>query len=276
MMIKLTILSDNTPNPINKELRGEHGFSLYCEFDGINFLCDTGASNLFAVNADILGVKLKHLDFSFISHAHYDHTGGLKYILENSDAPVYLSDRTFKQRMFSKRDKSKHEIGIDRSIKNMFPERLKYVSHSEWISDNIAVVKNDCYNYDLPFSNIFLTIENNNTEIPDDFSHELSLALNTPNGLIIISPCSHNGAINIIDSCIKFTGRKNVRAFVGGLHFIDGPKASLESTRFLDNMHNHFPETTVFTGHCTGNEAKTELKKGKKIEFFYTGKEMVF
>lgn len=83
-MIKLTVLVDNTPNPQNGDLGYEHGFSLFGEFDGIRFICDTGASDLFSINAARLGIGIKDVDFSFMSHAHNDHTGGLKCLLENT------------------------------------------------------------------------------------------------------------------------------------------------------------------------------------------------
>lgn len=275
-MIKLTVLVDNTPNPQNGDLGYEHGFSLFGEFDGIRFICDTGASDLFSINAARLGIGIKDVDFSFMSHAHNDHTGGLKCLLENTGACVFLSDISFRYRMFSNRHSPRKEIGIDQSIENLFSDRLRYISQSEWISDNIAAVKNDCYSYDSPYSNRFITVEKNGVESLDDFSHELSLALDTPEGLIIISPCSHNGAVNIMDSCMRFTGRKNVRAFVGGLHFVDGPQAKLEAARFIENLNCYFPDTTVITGHCTGNTAIAELARYKGVEFFYSGKKITF
>lgn len=275
-MIKLTFLVDDNHDSQNEEVKNEHGFSLFIEFEGKRFLCDTGSSELFTLNAEKFGIDLKNIHFSFISHGHCDHTGGLRYILDMNNAPVYLSDHIFNYKMFSYRHSPQKEIGIDQSLQKIYFNRFKFLSESTWITDKIAVIKNDSRSFDVPYSNSLLTIQKEETEVADDFRHELSLALDTPQGLIVISSCSHNGAMNILDSSLRFTGRKKIFAFVGGLHFIDGPHAANEANKFGEGMNKFFPGTTVYTGHCTGEMATKELSKYSNIKFFHTGSVLTF
>ena len=73
--MKWTVLSDNRSN--DNRLSTEHGLSILLETEKHRILLDTGASDAFIRNAELLGVDLKSVDYVFISHGHSDHAGGL-------------------------------------------------------------------------------------------------------------------------------------------------------------------------------------------------------
>ena len=88
--MKITVLVENSTSC---RLYGEHGLSVYIEYDGKKYLLDTGASTLFAKNAKELGISLADIDTAFLSHAHYDHSGGFEaFFKENDKAEVYMQD----------------------------------------------------------------------------------------------------------------------------------------------------------------------------------------
>lgn len=275
-MLRITIIVDNTPNPDIPGLESEHGLSILIEFNGRKILCDTGKSALFADNAKILNIDLSNVDIAFMSHGHNDHTGGLRKFLEiNSDAPVYASSEIFKHRFFSSRHETKRDISSEFDLQNEYRERFIFTDESNWISDEICIVKNNCSRYDKPAGNLLLTSTTDNSETRDNFCHELALVFKTEKGLVIISSCSHNGAINIIKSCSDFTGEKNVCAFVGGLHFVDCNKTEHEVKTFNSDSAAEVPETFFYTGHCTCDKAKVFLKENNNIKFFCTGSRIV-
>lgn len=77
---RITIICENSVSV--KGGLGEHGFSAYVETERGNFLFDTGRGdalipNLLKFDKDPLAVQK-----IFLSHGHYDHTGGLASILE--------------------------------------------------------------------------------------------------------------------------------------------------------------------------------------------------
>ncbi len=74
-LTKITVLCDDRLSP---PLFSEHGFSILIEREGEVFLFDTGTSDVFIRNANILGKDLSKVENIIISHGHYDHTGGLK------------------------------------------------------------------------------------------------------------------------------------------------------------------------------------------------------
>jgi metal-dependent hydrolase (beta-lactamase superfamily II) len=109
-------------------------------------------------------------------------------------------------------------------------------------------------------------------EIPDDFSHELSLAVVSASGLVVISPCSHKGALNIINGCMETVGCSNLLAFVGGLHFVDGDACEREATSFARDFERLYPGACLYTGHCTCDRAKEVLAANMaNVRFFSTG-----
>jgi 7,8-dihydropterin-6-yl-methyl-4-(beta-D-ribofuranosyl)aminobenzene 5'-phosphate synthase len=78
-----TVLSDNrTQNP---SLQTEHGLSILLETEKHRILLDTGASDVFIRNAEVMGINLSTVDNLFISHGHSDNAGGLKHFMAIND-----------------------------------------------------------------------------------------------------------------------------------------------------------------------------------------------
>jgi 7,8-dihydropterin-6-yl-methyl-4-(beta-D-ribofuranosyl)aminobenzene 5'-phosphate synthase len=268
----ITILTDNTPGD-DKELKSEHGFSAYIQTNHTNVLCDMGASDAFMYNSQKLGIYLDTIDFAFISHGHSDHTGGLQVFFDKvKDKDIYIPHGITSEKYYSLRHESKRDISTILSDEANNSHRLKFISESKWLSQDMAVIKNVYDNYSKPNGNRHLYKATKGLEVEDDFSHEQSLAITTKKGLVIISPCSHCGITNIMKSCCLFTGQSNVYAFIGGLHIVDDEKTEQESEKIISEISKEFPETLIITGHCTCNRAKDVLKsKSNNIMFFKTG-----
>ena len=114
--------------------------------------------------------------------------------------------------------------------------------------------------------------------IPDDFRHEIYLAVIEDECVKIISPCSHNGIVNIIKDAQERFGLP-VLHFVGGLHLRGGSSRSLSCSRaHVKNIARKLRETSLeklSTCHCTGKKAyailKKELSDKIKLKYFHTG-----
>ena len=272
----IQVLIDNAPSD-DLMLKPEHGLSFYIETEGNRILCDMGASGMFLGNAKQMGIDLACIDLAFVSHGHADHTGGLLEYLDTFEhSDVYLSNRVFEAEYFSSRRGMKRNISTQVSISKAYQNRLCFVCESTWITPFIAAVYTDIHDYSQPYGNRFLTKVVGHEETMDDFSHELSLAIQTPKGLVIVSSCSHGGAVNIMKSCCKFTGEDTVCAFIGGLHLVDSGYMSQEVQALSEELLNNYPAVQIYTGHCTCDAAKEALKeKGLNIHFFQTGYRIV-
>lgn len=89
--MRITIIYDN--EAIEQGLKADWGFS--CLIEGQNtppILFDTGASGTILLhNMKELGISVDAIGIVVISHGHFDHTGGLRDVLElNQDAELYL------------------------------------------------------------------------------------------------------------------------------------------------------------------------------------------
>jgi 7,8-dihydropterin-6-yl-methyl-4-(beta-D-ribofuranosyl)aminobenzene 5'-phosphate synthase len=81
--MKITIIYDNTA--FRKDLRSDWGFSALVEIEEKHILFDTGGSgSILLSNMQKLGLDPKHMEDVFISHSHFDHTGGLSSFLEKN------------------------------------------------------------------------------------------------------------------------------------------------------------------------------------------------
>lgn len=88
--IKITILYDNTV--YKKGLKSDWGFAALIEFNGKNILFDSGGNGKILLhNMQKLRIDPKIIDTVFMSHNHFDHTGGLSAFLnENNDVKLYV------------------------------------------------------------------------------------------------------------------------------------------------------------------------------------------
>ena len=88
-MIKIQIIYDNTS--INKDLKPDWGFAALIQGFGKNILFDTGANGKILLgNMQTLNIDPLIISDVFISHCHFDHTGGLSHFLnKNSDIALH-------------------------------------------------------------------------------------------------------------------------------------------------------------------------------------------
>lgn len=82
--MKITIIYDNETS--NEALKPDWGFSCLIEAYDRKILFDTGGSGAILLkNMDILGINPNSIEEVFISHIHFDHTGGLSAFLDIND-----------------------------------------------------------------------------------------------------------------------------------------------------------------------------------------------
>lgn len=274
--MELTVLTENTPAVGTRPLVAEHGLSLYFEADGGKWLVDVGAGPAFAENADALGIRIEDVDVLILSHAHADHTGGLRtFLRRNSHARIYLSAHIGGRRYFSTRHGVRTDISPDETLFNEFGSRFHFVGKPAALSSSVSLLTDIPAVYPLPKANGCLWADGRK----DDFNHEMAVRVREKDGTALLSSCSHRGLLNTLEA-----GRKaeeagcRIKAYVGGLHLPDSDGCpqfeTEEELRTIARMvRENYPGLTLYTGHCTGDKAKAVFSGllGERFRLLHTG-----
>ena len=271
-ILEMTVLIDNVAEA---PLASEWGLSILIHADNRTILLDTGASGLFAQNAEVLGIDLAKVDTGVLSHAHYDHADGMDTFFSlNQDAPFLVRDGSC-ENCFGIKEGNLRYIGIQKGVLDRHDKRVQYVSGVYKICDGIWLVPHRKADYSaIALRNDLYTVDREE-RIPDDYAHEQSLVIETERGLVVFNSCFHTGMSNILKDISELLGRSDVCAYVGGLHLY---KMTDEE---LDTLSEEIKSTSVehfFTGHCTGDHAFGFFKErlGERIEQFSSGFQYCF
>jgi 7,8-dihydropterin-6-yl-methyl-4-(beta-D-ribofuranosyl)aminobenzene 5'-phosphate synthase len=87
--------------------------------------------------------------------------------------------------------------------------------------------------------------------------HELSLALNTPEGMDIVVGCSHPGIDKILEAATAINS--SIHTIAGGFHLVASNDEDIEN--MVTNLHDTFKVDFTAPGHCTGEPAFATLRK---------------
>ena len=264
----IQILIDNRTAD-SSNLSSEHGLSIYFDLGNQHWLLDVGASDLFAHNAEALGIDLEQIDGVILSHAHADHTGGLAAFLQrNAKAKIYCSSAIQAEGYYSTRRGSKRSISIDYSLLESHKERFVRINRNVEIAPNLYLLSSIPHRYACPKANSTL-LEGCHL---DAFHHELAVVLKDQKTLL--SSCSHLGLLNTLAAASDL----NIDRYIGGLHLVDSTEGhTFESPAELhalaQHIMEHYPSLEIYTGHCTGERAFESLRQilGDQIHQFYTG-----
>jgi len=253
--MKVYILTDNSASGY---FYAEHGLSYFIEYD-INILFDTGHSDIFLRNALKFGIDINSVDKIVLSHGHWDHGNGLKFI---NDKPMICHPGAFIKR-FHKNDSE--NIGLNLNFKELNEKfELSTSEKPVYLSDNIVFLGQ------IPRLNHFESkvtsfVDSNQKEdfVPDDSA----LAIILKNELIIISGCAHSGICNIIEYSKKITGISKIKAVIGGFHLKYNDFQTQETIKYLKNQ----DIKELLPSHCTQLPALASFYNEFKINHVKTG-----
>lgn len=272
--MKIVSLIDN--EKYDNSLLSEHGLSLFIEFENKKFILDTGASGNFIYNAKKLGINLEDIDFIVISHGHYDHIGGLQYLLEiNSKAKVYIKP-SCNNSFYSMKYNILKPIGFNKSLFNYFGNRFVMVNSFNEICNNVFLIPE----IQKPFDNSPITknlyVSEDNTICNDTFTHELLLVFKENNKLNVFTGCSHNGIDNMLYTTKTFFKDLDLNLIIGGFHLKSINSNSLYIAQLISNVEKFNPKK-IYTCHCTGLNAYNVLKDSlkEKIDYLGAGKTII-
>jgi 7,8-dihydropterin-6-yl-methyl-4-(beta-D-ribofuranosyl)aminobenzene 5'-phosphate synthase len=239
---------------LDKVFLAEHGLSIFVEA-GKRILFDTGATNVFMHNAELLGIDLVTADVIALSHGHWDHTNGL-----NSFQPTGTRKKLLAHpQIFADRHRATGEYNGAGFTQQEAAARFNLILTTEpyQLDDHIYFLG------EIPRANDFEAREakffflDGQEKRPDFIMDDSALAIRTNQGLVIVTGCSHAGICNIVEYAKEVSNDNRVHAVLGGFHLLDNSE-QLEKTiaYFHENPVGH-----LYPMHCTGLPALSRFHK---------------
>ncbi len=250
---RLTVLVENAAS--RDDLTAEHGWSILIESDGELGLFDTGQTGAVLRNARALGIDLSRLSWIVLSHGHYDHTGGLRSVLEVVEGPVvFVHPDAFLPKLVRENGGEWREAGMAMSREEI--ERtgaaMRMCEGTERVGGRITATGG--ISRTTSFETVqerFFTIRNG-CRVIDRFIDDQALVLDTKKGLVVIVGCCHAGVVNTLRHVREVTGTNAIHAVIGGMHL--GAASEECIARTIDAFRESDVEI-VGPAHCTGERA---------------------
>lgn len=257
--MKLTVLTENTASP---DFLAEFGLSYLLEHDDMKILFDTGSTDVFKKNAGKLDIDLQTVDMIVLSHGHWDHGNGLKYL---KNKPLLCHPGVFIRRYHKNDDV---HIGLELSREELEQRFQIILSGTPYkISDKIIFLG------EIPRRNAF---ESKSTAFMDEHGKEdyipddSALTMVVNDELVVVSGCAHSGICNIIEYARDVTGVKKVNTVIGGFHLKSDDRQTKETIQYLKDLQI----AKVLPSHCTQLPALAAFYREFQMEQVRAG--MVF
>ena len=212
-------------------LKSDWGYSIVIEGLEKDILFDTGTKpDVFDFNFRKMGIDPETIDMIVFSHEHGDHTQGLPaFIKMKDDIPVL----------------------IPVSFSDSFKKRMTGYGLEPVLVNKPAMICENLYTsgefaYQIP---------------------EQALVLNTRNGLVVMTGCSHPGIIEMLKE-IKSAFNKNIYMVFGGFHLLD--KSVKEMNEIISEM-KAIGVVKCGATHCTGDNQIKMFKEAFGSDYVELG-----
>jgi 7,8-dihydropterin-6-yl-methyl-4-(beta-D-ribofuranosyl)aminobenzene 5'-phosphate synthase len=186
----LTVLFDNYP--FQGGCATGWGFAALIEGFEKTILFDTGgfAPDILQKNFEALKIDPARIDLVVISHNHFDHTGGLPFVLKRrAGLPVYVP--------FSA-NPAFTAIIKEAGGKIVAAQKPQTLAQGVMTTGDLG-----------------------------EAVHEQALVLDTSGGLVVVTGCAHPGIVRMLEK-IKETRKKDIGMVLGGFHLLETAPAEVD------------------------------------------------
>lgn len=250
-------------------LRKDFGFSTVIRFGGHTILFDSGTrAEIFAANLASLGVTPAEIDFAIASHSHHDHIAGFDYLIEQNPkvklflpkdfhvgAPVTLPlggrepdvAQTLPRTQCYFDCASASPAALIASTGRFWKGDVTYVAETLRIAEGVTLVPTTS-----ELMGTFVKYPPFEKEPRLIGMPELSLALSTSKGTVLIVGCSHS-SVEAIVKTTRATIDAPIHLLLGGYHLLPYDREYLVG--LAGRLKEDHQVKTVAPCHCSGHLA---------------------
>jgi 7,8-dihydropterin-6-yl-methyl-4-(beta-D-ribofuranosyl)aminobenzene 5'-phosphate synthase len=270
--MRLTVLVDNQAS---FNFRGEWGLSIFIEAEGQRILFDFGFSDLLLTNAARLKIDFLKLNYLILSHGHVDHSWGLDWLLKSyilhelplERRPILIAHPLAVAPKFSNSGIeggiTLHESVLKRNLKtNLTKEPV-------WLSDRLVYLGEieRKIEKEQAMGETVISV----ARVADYLWDDTALAYKLPQGLVIITGCSHSGICNIVRQAQTICNEERIIDIIGGYHLLNPTPDRLQETiEFLKKIN----PGQLHPCHCTDLESKMALRQVSPVKEVFCGLEL--
>jgi 7,8-dihydropterin-6-yl-methyl-4-(beta-D-ribofuranosyl)aminobenzene 5'-phosphate synthase len=238
---------------------GEHGLAFLIETEGGRLLFDTGQSGTILLhNLSLLEVDPATIKAIAISHAHYDHTGGLPALLDHlcSGVPLYASPDLFRER-FSRRKGQAKAVGLSLNKEELAGRlALRMSAAAQEILPGLWTTGEISDRPQAEGKSEHHLMREGEDLVADAYQDDMALVVDVGDRLALLCGCCHAGLLNTL-AHVERTFEQPIAIIAGGLHLIG---ATAEDLQHIAEVLAAMPALQrVYPSHCTGESAFVAL-----------------
>ncbi len=219
----ISIIYDN--NQYSRLCRAGWGFSSLISIGDRNVLFDTGAEGRILLhNMEKMKIRPQTIDGVFLSHQHWDHTGGLADLLKKNEKADLFLLKSFSKDFIDQLELSGRKITQIDDSTDIFPDVYSTGPLGEGIDEH-------------------------------------SLVARTEKGLVVITGCAHPSVTKIAEKAREIFDQ-NIYILLGGFHLLERKNSGIKSIiNQLKDLEVQKVGPCHCTGYAAIDMLKKEYKK---------------
>lgn len=272
--VEVFVLADDYAG-MTRGLLAQHGVSYLVkatmeEGSEVTVLFDTGYNGEAVLrNMEVLGLSFDDVDYIVLSHNHYDHANGLPALLKTAGrkrlVPVIVGKGFFHRSVALKPRLRVLNHEWTREEAEALGARFIEVDGRLDLAPGVSIPGLIGLGERLGFENDSTSyyIVANGSLVEDWVSHEVSLAVRSRKGILLLVGCSHPGVASIARKASSVLGDR-IHMVMGGFHLVDADEHRIART--IQALRELGVEKVV-AGHCTGLKAEAMLLQAYGSDF---------
>lgn len=268
--MKITCLVDNAVQ-LNSGCWGEHGLAYLIETGDQRVLFDTGQSGTVLLhNFKLLSIDPLSIDALAISHAHYDHTGGLPALLDQlrPGIPLYANADLFRER-FAQGDGAPRRIDLPLGQAELADRlTLRLSAEPQEIVPGVWTTGAITDRPEFEGRGRGLLMADAGGLVADAYRDDMALVLQAGDRAALLCGCCHAGLLNTLAHVARYFPQP-VTLIAGGLHLAAVSEQDLARTATVLAALPALQR--IYPGHCTGETAILALAHALGSSFVHFG-----